>query len=147
MSVHSINLSLLTSIVRETEAERGPVSIETAKKLLFTILELREANPSTSFYTALCRAKTVLGLPEADRSRYHSLATKYFKRITAARPKKKPAPAITPTPQGLGLWKQIKILCEKESPAIREAANEHIINADGVDQDWSPDAEECERWD
>jgi hypothetical protein len=120
----------------KVEAKYGTINEARTREMLYVVMKDQGSN---SFTTALSRAKTVVRVPEAERSKYHSFGVRYFKHPDVHKSGQKKAPRLSePAPTN---WDMIKYLCSKEVLARAIETHEDIISPNGEDLDWSPDYE------
>lgn len=137
--------SIVEHVFREVklqiEAKYGRVNEARTREMLYVVMKDKG---SISFYTALSRAKTVVKVPETERSKYHSFGVRYFKHPDVHKSGRKKAPRPSePAPTN---WGAIKYLCSKEVLARAVETHENVISPDGEDLDWSPEYE-GPKWD
>ncbi len=131
-----IVVSAFNDACLKAEARYGNLSRAKAEKIIFLVMNDTE---SAHFTTKLGRAKTVAGVSDSERSRYHSMAVRYFndprvkgnQKKGSARKKVAASPKTSDAP-----WDLIKALCVREQPLRAREAGE-----DRLSEDWGPEYE------
>ena len=140
----NIVIPAFNDAMRKAEAKYGAINEEKARRIIFRVIN---DTKSSNFPTKLSRAKTLEGLSESERTRYHSCATIYFKdpRVSAWRRRLGKAKVATSgsslpnSPASDDIEEEIQRWREEEAWDMAKERNEHIIGADGTDHDFRPD--------
>ncbi len=136
--------SAFSDAIHKAEAKYGEINKEKARRIIFRVIN---DTKSSNFPTKLSRAKTLEGVSESERTRYHSCATIYFKdaRVSAWRRRLGKAKVATSgsslhnSPDSDDIEEEIQRRREEEAWDMAKERNEHIIGADGTDHNFSPD--------
>lgn len=118
----------------ETETAHPAVSRKKAREIIFAMLERgwkKKEFPGVK--STIVREQVT---DELSRPIYHSLVTKYFKRLATVRNYK----AETKTHLATEQWSnQLRACYRAESGRIAREANYHILSPDGEDAGWEPE--------
>ncbi len=120
----------------ETRTLYPTVSREKARKIIFAMLERGWRKKEFPGVKSIIVREQVS--EELSRPIYHSLITKYFKRLAAVRNNKVEVRTNLATEQ----WSnQLRACYRAETGRLAREANYHILSPDGEDAGWEPEYE------